>query len=724
VINIEVRQNGTFSLGYPYNASVDSYFEGLTSDFISNYGLDDSTVLEINNYKNTTLQFDRDLHEFIVKLSAFIVGFETTGKVIIAEYEELVSLRKTLEFKQQELSINKSDSVKEYEFVLSNITQLHDDIVKVVELINYYQDKIVDDTYSYSDTYISDTELELTAIEDITATNENDFQHYKSTLFSHVLTLVDIKIELSEYSFYDTSLRSLYEAWNKRPEQYYQNLVEYFKNDYNSVWTYGKSLMYGEKLKTEIASTNLYKKLSGKWQSSLFKRYSFDIEKTLKEYSLFWLENHNTFEKEEFILVVETKRVELLKNIIIDVEQIINSKKFAVNSVIPYEKESNYYLYRELIIMKRKYIIDNMMAGVDQAKIDEFDEQLNFLVDDYNYVVMKFSQHTYWEYLADWEMHTELLTELQRKLDKAEMAISREFKKEATSNAEFVEKIEYYTTQKDELESKVNELTSMKDKLEVNNNVYNDELTLYSSKLYENETLIEQKRNEYVSFFDERIPFFTQNITASENDGIIELLNGNFFRDFDDSYDAFKNYNSNIQWYDVNDREKLVISYESMLDIIKTNLSEEWKKEFSHEILDIKKFGIYEIYFDGELRILYALINKHLLDETYDSTFENKINNILEKIVAIFSTYVSIAYNINRNISVLSNLFDYDDVFEFDIEGGNESIENMEETFTGILNSITTYAFNKNIEYNVFEKTVNKREKIDRAWLDMEKKYV
>jgi len=86
--------------------------------------------------------------------------------------------------------------------------------------------------------------------------------------------------------------------------------------------------------------------------------------------------------------------------------------------------------------------------------------------------------------------------------------------------------------------------------------------------------------------------------------------------------------------------------------------------------------------------------------------------------------YVEIAFDINENITLVSNMFDYDEVLEFTISDGNENIENVIETFDTIINDIVTFAYNKNIEFKVFEESVDKLEKIDQVWLDMEKSYV
>lgn len=724
MIKIEVRQNEKFELGFPYNSSVDSYFQNLSVDYIKNYGLDESSVIEINNHKNKTLQFDKDLHEFIFKLSAFIVGFETTGQILIDEFDELISVRDELKTKLKKMSKDQHNANDEYDFVLSNIEKLQNDIDKVIDFIQYYQGQVIDDTYTYNDTYIEDTESELALIEDIITQNETDFEYYHNTLKTHIQSMVVIKDELLNRNFVETSLRLIYEEWQKRHEEYYQNLVTYFADEYNQYWTYGSSLMFGQKLNEERASTTVYKSIADRWQQSLFKKFNFTIEKEIKEYSLQWLDNNPTFEPDDFMYSIAHKKVEILKREILLVEQIIINKKQALRSVIPYEKEQNYFRYREIVLARRKYKIDNVGGIIDQTVIDDYDNQLLNLLSDYDFVVSKYSQPTYWDFYADWEMYTELLTDLNRQLDKAERTIIRDFRKDTPNNEEFLRKIEFYTNEKIDLEKKLDELVEMKEKLEIENNLSNDALSLLSSRLYENTTLITQKRNEYILFFDERIPFFTQHITESELDGIVELLDGNYFRDFDEGYNDFLNYTCGVEWYSEIDRDNLKIHYGKMMEIIENNIQTEWNREFSHQILDTKKIDIYDYYLDKEVRLLYALVNKHLLEGKYDNGFIQSINTQSVKVKEIFSTFVEIAFDIEMNITVKTNAFDYDDTFEFTISDGNETKENVLKTFFDILDGIVTFAYNKNIEFKVFEKSVDEMEKIDQVWLDMEKRYV
>lgn len=724
MIKIEVRENKVFEIGYPYNSSVDSYFQSLTEDFIKNYGLDSDTVTEINNHKNNTLSFDRKLHDFIISLSTFMVEFENNGQVLINVFEELIEKRKELELTKKTLNSEKENSEKEYNFILDNIQQLNSDIEKVEEFINYYNSQIYDDSYSYSDNYVNDTQNAIILLEDIIQQNESEFDYYKNTLYEHIISYVSIRSFLKDYTFTATTLRSMYEEWQRRPELFYQNLVNYFEDEYNQYWTYGSSLIYGEKLKDENASKIIFKKIASRWQETLFKRYHFAIEKEVKEYSLNWLDNHTSFDEKEFFYAIESKKVEIFTRELYEVEQLVIDKRQAVKNVIPYEKEQNYYKYREYVLAKRKYLYQNVNIELDQNIIDEYDSQITSLQGDYDFVINKFSQPTYWEYYSEFEMYTELVTDLKLKLSRSEQAISREYTKLENNDNNILDKIAFYTSEKEDLEAQLIDLHQMREKLEIENNIRNDEITLNSSRFYENESLILDKRNEYEVLFNERLQFFMYDSEINENENIIFLLEGNFFNELDSLYENFKNYSVDVEWYSYEDREKLILFYENLLTLIKENFEIAWNKEFSQNILNTKKINVYEYYFDKELRKLYAMINKHLLDGVYDSMFITLINEQSNKVRSIFMIYVEIAFDINENITLVSNMFDYDEVLEFTISDGNENIENVIETFDTIINDIVTFAYNKNIEFKVFEESVDKLEKIDQVWLDMEKSYV
>ena len=536
MVNIEVRQNGSFAIGYPYNSSVDSYFHGLTTDFISNYDLDLKTINSINEHKNDTLKFDRDIHEFIIKLSAFILGFETSGQRIIDAYDNLKIIKNELEFKYNDIKMKKDNSESEYIFISENINQIKLDIEKLIELIQYYNAQIVDDTISYNTNYIDDSKMRITILNDLIERNLNESNHYKNSLIQETELLANINQKVNEYSFEDTSLRLMYESWVKRDEEYYKQLVIYFKDEYDKTWNYGVSLMYGETLKDANAENLKYKAIASKWQETLFKEYNFKIEKDLKEYSIVWLEKYKTFDLDNFTRYMEIKKKALLEENIIEVEKIINTKNQAVKQVIGNEKEKNYYKYRELVQEKRKYIFMNINGTIDSQILDDFDNQLNILKADHLFVSTRLSQKTYWQVKADLERYHELLIDLQRQLDKTNLAISRNFKRDNVDNSEVLNKIAMYENEKKSFESKIFDLQTLKNKLELDINAFKDEMTLIESRIYENKSLSDEKVKQYSIFFNERIPFFTQNITISKNEGIAEVLDGKFNRMFDKSY--------------------------------------------------------------------------------------------------------------------------------------------------------------------------------------------
>ena len=85
---------------------------------------------------------------------------------------------------------------------------------------------------------------------------------------------------------------------------------------------------------------------------------------------------------------------------------------------------------------------------------------------------------------------------------------------------------------------------------------------------------------------------------------------------------------------------------------------------------------------------------------------------------------MGIAYTLKENIEVMTNIYDYDDVYVFNISTGEETMSNIKETFYSILEGIVSHTYTKNIEYKNVETQITDKAKIDQLWLDMEKKYV
>ena len=366
----------------------------------------------------------------------------------------------------------------------------------------------------------------------------------------------------------------------------------------------------------------------------------------------------------------------------------------------------------------------NINGTIDSQILDDFDNQLNILKADHLFVSTRLSQKTYWQVKADLERYHELLIDLQRQLDKTNLAISRNFKRDNVDNSEVLNKIAMYENEKKSFESKIFELQTLKNKLELDINAFKDEMTLIESRIYENKSLSDEKVKQYSIFFNERIPFFTQNITISKNEGIAEVLDGKFYRMFDKSYESFVEYNSNIEWFNKNDRKKLKVMYAKLLSFIEKNMHEQWNKEFNHEILNIEKIKFYKYYFTNNLKTLFATINKHIITEKYSKDIIDVVKIMVEKIKNIFEIYLDIAYTLKENIEVMTNIYDYNEVYVFNISTGEETMSNIKETFYSILEGIVSYTYTKNIEYKNVETQITDKAKIDQLWLDMEKKYV
>lgn len=726
MVNIETRQNGKFKLGFPYNSSVDEYFKSLPDDFINNYGLSTSTVNSINNHKNTVFQFDKDLHEYLIRLSTLIKGFEQQGQIIINDYARLKT--EYLEFKDrvERISGLATKSNNDYLYMTKNINTLKDDLVKVEEMILFYESQIVLDTYLYSETYIQDSQDRLDIINGVISTNETENEYYENSIKNKINDYTTSLESLRPYGgFKEISLRNYYESWLQRSEDYYTVLVDYFRDEYESNWTYGQSLMFGEKKSQtdgiEIDVKNIY----GEWKERLFRDYDFRIEKEIKEYSLQWLGNRPTFEMIEFTVAVEEKKYEVLTREISLVEQIIITKRNAVRSVVSYEKETNYLKYMELVQLKRQHIFTHILTNdINEDVLADYDTRIAEVESDYLYVKAKMEQNTYWVYVYDLERYQSLLTELNRQYSIVQMTIARKFKKEAGVNENLYKKIDFYTSEKKDIERKTQELIELKDKLEIEINMFNDELTLVKSKMFESQQLMVEKVNEYNLYFTGRISFFTQNITVNEKDGILDLIDSKFQDELHTVFDVIKNYNTNVVWYDSNDRKNLMDYYQYVLENISSNLENEWDKEFGHEILSQKKFEYYSYYVTKKLPLIYGTIHQFVLAKKFDETIQKAVYTMLDGIKEKLYVLVDLAFFTEQDIEFNPDIFDYDDKFKFRISQGIETSENVKNTFNGFIDNVKSYMSQKNLEFKTTDLKSTDLEKIDRIWNDMEKEYV
>lgn len=726
MVNIETRQNGKFTLGYPYNSKVDEYFKSLSTEFIDNYGLTTTDVNTINDHKNKTFQFDKDLHEFLIKLSAFKKGFEEEGVIIINEFDELKSTYLELKEKVDSIGGASLKSQTEFSYMQDNIITMKDDLVKINEMILFYESQLIDDTFLYTDDYLVDTESRLAIIDNIINTNDNENIYYETMIKNQISEYTTELDKLKPYGgFKEISLRNHYEAWLQRKETYYTTLVEYFKDEYESYWTYGQSLMYGEKLSEAEAKKINVDNVYDEWKERLFKGYEFKIEKELKEYSLSWLSERSTFEMIDFTKAIEEKRMAILTREIPLLEQLVTTKNNALRSVVSYEKEKNYLKYMELIQLKRQHIYSNILSNtINLDMLNDYDAQIQGVEADYLYVKAKMEQDTYWLYYYDLERHQSMLVEMNRLYDVVQMAISRNFQKELGSNEDLYKKINYYEVEQKDVEQKIIELTQLKDKLEIEINMFNDELTLLKSKMFEAQQLMGEKSLEYMNYFSERIPFFTQNIEKTEKDGINDLLDKKFYRGLDDIFETLKSYNTNVVWFDSESRKNLFNHYTMILEYLNNSVKDEWEKEFSHEILSLKKFDYYIYYIETKLPLIYGEIHKFVLDAKFDESFQSNINEQLKNIREKFGVLVVLGFNLSKDISINPDIFDYDDKFKFRISDGVETLENIMSTFDGFINTINGYISKKNLEFRIKDRDLEDRLKIDRIWNDMEKKYV
>jgi hypothetical protein len=726
MVRIDVRQNLEFISGYPYNSKIDSYFQNLSEDFIKNYGLDEATVMSINDHKNSTQRLDSELHTTLYDLSKFIIDFDTYGLPILQQYNELIINKNSLVSNKEKIILKRKLSMDDNEFISHNLSILTDDIQKITDFIRYYQSQVVENNYFYNDNYVIDTTQEINTLHDIMVKVTDDFVHYEKNIQDHVVELSKIKTELLPHTFFSVTLRMLYEEWEKRTEVFYQDLVEEFKDEYETYWTYGSSIMFGKKTLEETSSTQVYDLLVDKWYETLTKKYNFSIELAVKEYSLLWLQSHKTFNNNEFLFKMTSKKVDELKKYIAEVDQLIIDKKKVLLLVVTSDDEKKYFKYREITLEKLKYLYTNLHLGkIDQHIVDAFDTMLDELQQTYDIVAKKYATETYWEKVAEFEIYSKLGVELNRQLNVAINEIDKNFINANVDNSAVLAKINFYTNEKNDLDKKYNELMTLKEAHEIDNKVLEIELNKLTASIIDLDDTITAYILRYKDYFDNRLPFFKKYIPDASTDmGYVNLLRGNFVGTLNTHFQEFVDYECDVEWYSVDDRNKLLSYYKSLLTMLQTHLVKEWDREFTDKIFDISRLEMYNRYLLIETKLLYGMIHSHILNKQYSETLILDIDNKLTNVKDIFKTVVTIAFDINQDISVVSDLFDYTITHKFTISSGQENFDDVITTFNNILSNIVAFTHNKNMEFKRNAEFIKKQEKIDMVWLDMEKKYV
>jgi len=715
MIKIETLENSKYKFGYPYNDSIDAFFESLPESFINVYNLTDTEITLINEYKNKVLELDRSLFKSLLEINTFIFEFDNVGKVLHDDYDILMNDYRSLLVELDNLRIEFDQIAETFEAYSDTISQFNDDIVKLDELILYYSSKLVNNTYVYNSDYIDKTTSDLMVIDDVIDQSNQEFLYYKDKLKITIDEMISKKSNLGDYNFYQVSLKISYEEWLKRPEEYYKKLVAYFKEEYDSIWTYGSSLMYDEHLEYVNISKALVEETYYTMRSNLFKNYSFEIEKEIKLYSLEWLENHETFEYDEFTIVIEKKKKDIIESRLIEIEDIISSSSFALNSVISKEDMDAYYLYKEIVLEKRKYIYLHIDNVVDDM-LENYDIRIEELYSTYLKVENKLNQSTYWIYYYDLEQYKYIRDDLQRQITLSDLIISQEAQQTLNNNEEYISKINFYTLEKDSLLLKIDNLIELKDKIEIEKNVYSDEITIKESKLFEMLEKKEELVNSYKNYFMTRLDFYINNIIQRDIDIytiIAEGFNLSYTLQLDELDSTIPN---NISWYDKDDKDKLISYYYYILDELKNNLSKQWEVEFNHEIYIGEYIKTMNDYLNIVILEYFAWSNKFLLDEIFDNElnlnidmYENKLFNIFEKL-----SEKALKYNIN--IVVKKDMFNYENEQVFYIDNDLGNIEGINKIFKGILDNIRYILVSKNNEYRSLIDKIKENIEINKIW--------
>ncbi len=321
-------------------------------------------------------------------------------------------------------------------------------------------------------------------------------------------------------------------------------------------------------------------------------------------------------------------------------------------------------------------------------------------------------------------MHKDLSKELRRTLQQVKTVANRGYIPTPLDNEEDVQKAEFYAGEKEKSEQKVQDLIGMQDDAELEKASLAFEMENVMSQIFNSDNILNGQRTAYKELFDERVEFYSTD--ENVQDSIISLLKGknDITKEFVNSFNEFSDYIPSVLWYVEADREKLKQLYTQIINMTNEKIMNQWKREYSHDILNPSKAPIYKYYFESEMRMMFAFAHKHFLEQTYSESFVAEVEQKAHELKKIFKTYTDISFDIKQNMVMLVDMFEYEKTFEFNIEDGLDTKQSVLNTFDEIVTDIIAYVFAKNLEFKMREDKLDKRSRINQVWMDMEKKYV
>ena len=719
MINIDIVQNKEFSIGYPYNSPIDSYFKSLTPEYISNYNIDDDTLEEINKHKRATQKFDKDLFTLMNDVSIFIQDYGMIADTITSKYDEKTIVYE--EYNTSKILLEKQKTLIESEmaFMVENKTKLETDLSQTVELLTHYETQLI--TYTIVDpaSYIANLNSDIVLIDTTLATITNSIAFYMGSIEADIVSHVEDIELISMYDFDDVLLKKSYETWIIRPEQFYKSLVSYYKANYEAKWTAGGSIMYDKNVDYVSASKHIMTSNSDKLASEYIREYKFKIEKELKTESINLIDTEAELSPSELQDSITKRHIHLLNVAIEEVSTLLGQKQFAIDSIISPDAFKDYQMYKELIQLKRRHIssnIANIISGENDG-VSQYDSQIAELKNSYKMTEITLGEKTYLKYFYDHERTKKTLDELTHTLNILQLTSTGVIDQEA--DVDVIEtKIEIYETAKNKLEAKIQEINRLSSLKLIEKSEINDNITLISSNMFATENIIKNYIALYETQFSSRLKMFYELPDLSQHQIINHIVNNNVHYSMSLGYQELKNYTSDLKWWDELEKKKLFSMYEQILSIVEGSMQQQWTKEFNHPAICNIKSEFYNDYIQELIIGLYAEIVQYINYKKYNETIEKALMLKVSRIKTVLEDYIPMAIISKKNIQIPTTFYDYSKLITFDVsELGSDEIK---ESIMGYIMNNYNYMVGINLAYKLEKTQAREQLKIDLMWKNME----
>ena len=278
-------------MGYPYNSPIDDYFKSLSPEFIDGYAISDDKLNEIHAHKRAVEKFDADLYTYAKSLSTFVKDYAHIKTSIIDVYDSQMVVYEALNADKVILTDKKTALADEFFYMTENRTKLDNDLIQTQELLTYYETQLMANTITDVNSYIAEINADIVIIDNSLELILQSIPHYESIIDSELLKFRDANLLISDYTFESVVLKTAFELWQLRTEDYYQKLVEYYQSQYDLVWTGGHSIMYDKNMEYVDSHIKTLDNAANKLSSERIKQFNFNIEKQLKLYIIDILES-------------------------------------------------------------------------------------------------------------------------------------------------------------------------------------------------------------------------------------------------------------------------------------------------------------------------------------------------------------------------------------------------------------------------------------------------